>query len=219
MSSAVPELVLELDYRDVRYTSATRGLQALEKNLGYSLKGGHKEFSDELRTYLASVADDLARYHGRQYTGETNATRLSRRSGRAMRSIKSSVRVSGNSLDTLRGRIGGIGYLRTHEFGATIRAKRAQYLTIPLPGALNANGTPIHSSARHWQNTFVIRSKAGNLLIVKKRPGGHLLPLYVLKSEVTIPPRLRMREHLQKKVPLLVDRGISRMHRRMLKNV
>lgn len=219
MSTATPDLVLELDYRNVRYKAAEKGLQAFEKNLGHSLKDGHKEFSAELRTYLASVADDLARYHGRSFTGETNATRLSKRSGRAMRSIKSSVRVTGNSLDTLQGRIGGIGYLRTHEFGAKITAKSAQYLTIPLPAALHANGTPIMRSARQWQNTFVIKSKKGNLLIVKKIPGGKLLPLYVLKKEVTIPPRLRMREHLQKKVPLLVDRGIARMHRRMLKNV
>lgn len=217
--SGLPDLVVELDYRTVRYNAAYKGLQALEKNLKYSLKGGHKEMADELRLYLSDVADDLARYHGRSFTGETHATRLSKRSGRAMRSIKTSVRVSGATLDSLQGKIGGIGYLRAHEFGATVRAKNAQYLTIPLPAALHANGTPIHSSARQWANSFVIRSKAGNLLIVKKQPGGKLLPLYVLKREVTIPPRLRMRETLQRRVPTLVDRGMSRMHRRMLKNV
>ncbi len=218
MSSGLPDLVLEVNYRNARYTAAERGLQALEKNLGYSLKGGYKEFSDELRTYLGDVADDLARYHGRAYSGETKSARLSKRSGRAARSIKASVKVRGTTLDTLTGSIGGIGYLRTHEFGATVRAKRAQYLTIPLPAALHANGTPIHRSARQWQNSFIMRSKMGNLLIVQKR-GKNIVPLYVLKTEVTIPPRLRMRETLQKRVPLLVERGISRMHRRMLKDV
>ena len=217
--SGLPDLVLELDYRNERYTSAEKGLHALEKNLGYSLKDGHKEFSDELRRYLTDVADDLARYHSRASKGEMHAVRLAKRSGRAARSIRQSVKVTGSSLETLRGKIGGIGYLKTHEFGATIRAKSANYLTIPLPAALHANGTPIHRSARQWQNTFVIKSKKGNLLIVRKVPGGKLLPLYVLKREVTIPPRLRMRETLAKRVPLLVDRGISRMHRRMLKNV
>lgn len=215
----LPDLVIELEYKTVRYNMAHKGLQALEKNLGYSLKGAHKEMASELKTYLSDVADDLARYHGRSFSGETNPTRLSKRSGRAMRSIKASVRVSGSTLETLQGKIGGVGYLRSHEFGATIRPKNAQYLTIPLPAALHANGTPIHSSARHWANTFIIRSKAGNLLIVKKQPGGKLLPLYVLKREVTIPPRLRMRETLQRKVPTLVDRSMGRMHSRMLKNV
>lgn len=218
MSHGVPDLVLELDYRNHRYNAAEKGLHALEKNLSYSTKGLHKEFADELRTYLSSVADDLARYHGRAYSGKTVPKRLSKRSGRAMRSIKASVRVQGHSLETLRGTIGGIGYLRVHEFGATIKAKRGKYMTIPLSAALHANGTPIHRSARQWQNTFVLRSKTGALLIVQ-RNGKNLTPLYLLKEEVTIPPRLRMRETLQKKVPLLVDRGMARMHSRMLKNV
>ena len=109
--SGVPDLVLELEYKTVRYNAAHKGLQALEKNLGYSLKGGHKEMADELKTYLSDVADDLARYHGRSFTGDTHPTRLSKRSGRAMRSIKASVRVTGSSLETLQGKIGGIGYL------------------------------------------------------------------------------------------------------------
>lgn len=218
MSQGLPDLVLEVDYRNHRYNAAEKGLHALEKNLGMSMKGTAKEFAEELRTYLSSVADDLARYHGRSYSGQTAPNRLSKRSGRAVRSIKASVRVRGNTLDSLRGSIGGIGYLRTHEFGATVRAKRVQYLTIPLPAALHANGTPIHRSARQWQNTTIIRSKQGNLLIVQRK-GKNVVPLYLLKEEVTIPPRLRMRETLQKKVPLLVDRGIARMHSRMLKNV
>lgn len=216
--SGLPDLVLELDYRTVRYNAAVKGLQAFEKNLGHSMKGTSKELTEELRTYLGSVADDLARYHSRPYTGEKNSTRLFKRSGRAMRSIRSSVRVRGTTLDNLTGSIGGIGYLRTHEFGATVRAKSAKYLTIPLPAALHANGTPIHRSARQWQNSFIIRSKNGNLLIVQRR-GKSLQPLYLLKEEVTIKPRLGMREHLQKRVPLFVDRSVARMHSRMLKNV
>jgi hypothetical protein len=86
-----------------------------------------------------------------------------------------------------------------------IRPKRAKYLTIPLPAALNANGTPKKSSARAWENTFVIRSKAGNLLIVQKN-GTQITPLYVLKPEVYIPPRLGLGATARAGATLLADK-------------
>ncbi len=96
------------------------------------------------------------------------------------------------------------GIAAVHERGATIRAKNAQYLTIPLPAALNKNGTPKRPTARSWPNTFVQRSKKGNLLIFQKK-GKDIIPLYVLKKSVVIPKRLAFKEGFEAGRDFLAD--------------
>lgn len=170
-------------------------------NLLYQkLDTGRKEvFRDVLKRqllrYLKKTATIVATRNSRGYPGGTSDSSLSRRSGRGFQSIHDSVKVrdkGGAGINGVEGLIGGIGYLRTHEFGAVITPKRAKYLTIPLPAALNANGTPIMRSARQWTGTFIIRSKAGNLLIVRSLGRNRIEPLYVLKKSVRIKPRLGM---------------------------
>jgi hypothetical protein len=146
-----------------------------------------------LQRYLKRVATIVATRNSRGYPGGTTGSSLSQRSGSAVRSIHDSVKVEqGATLQSIRGYIGGNFYLRTHEFGAVIRATRSQYLTVPLPAALDSRGVPLRRSARMWANTFIANSRAGNLLIFQKQPGGGIIPLYVLKREVRIPPRLGM---------------------------
>ena len=70
-------------------------------------------------------------------------------------------------------------------------------MTIPLDAALNANGTPKKKRARDWKDTFVAKSKRGNLIIFQKR-GRRIVPLYVLKKRVRIPARLGLRKELRK---------------------
>lgn len=150
-----------------------------------------------LQEYLNFVRDDVLRRTSAAWPSGTGGNSLSSRSGTAKRSIAESVQVTGRDLHTLRGMIGGIWYLKTHENGATIRPKRSQYLTVPLSAALNPNGTPKKRSAREWSNTFVQRSKKGNLLIFQKQ-GRRILPLYVLKKQIDIPRRLGMWDSLNK---------------------
>jgi hypothetical protein len=146
-----------------------------------------------LERYLKRVATIVATRNSRPYPGGKSPSSLSRRSGSAVASIHDSVRATPSQrVEGVRGYIGGNFYLRTHEFGAVIRATRSEYLTIPLPAALDSNGVPLRRSARMWANTFVARSRRGNLLIFQNRPGGAIVPLYVLKREVRIPPRLGM---------------------------
>lgn len=152
-----------------------------------------------LKVYLKSVADKLASRHGTNWPSGTTSNSLSKRSGNAISKIKGSVK-TGRSAQEIIGIIGGPFYLRPHEFGATIRAKRSRYLTVPLPSALDSRGIPLRRSARDWEDTFVIKSKKGNLLIVQKR-GRKIIPLYVLKKEVTIPERLGMRDEIKKGIP------------------
>ena len=132
----------------------------------------------------------------------------------------------------------GVPYARIHESGGTIRPTKRQWLTIPLGAAKTAGGA-LRGGALSFDNTFFIRSRKGNLLIVREKGAGnrqstrtrdaylerhpagvtprptrrdpsrpHLRPrprqrsaqgigqrqqlelLFVLKKEVTIPPRL-----------------------------
>lgn len=147
-----------------------------------------------MESYLKLIAGRLAARHSTPWPGRNGPGALSKRTGRGINSIRQSVEVS-VSLDEIVGRIGGVWYLGVSEYGATIRAKRAKFLTIPLPDAMNSQGVPLKRRARDWQNTFIMKSKRGNLLIFQKR-GADIVPLYVLKKSVRIPKRLGMKKEL-----------------------
>jgi hypothetical protein len=138
------------------------------------------------------------------------------RSGAMINSIINSVTVSGTTFATVEGSVGGSAIAGVHEFGATIKPKSAKYLTVPLPAALDGKGVPKKQSAREWDNTFVAQSKAGNLIIFRRR-GSQVVPLYVLKSSVTIPPRLGMRKTLDAGVPYFVERAMDSLVREIMK--
>lgn len=82
-------------------------------------------------------------------------------------------------------------YASILEHGGTIRPKKKKFLAIPLPGV---KGVPAN-----YPDIFPITSKKGTHLLVaakwrRVRGGmnskrtGDLIPLFVLKKEVTIPP-------------------------------
>lgn len=72
-------------------------------------------------------------------------------------------------------------YADIQERGGTIKPKNKQYLTVPLPG--------VKGTAANFPNAFIIKSKAGNLLIVERAGQGGIHPLFVLKKEVILPAR------------------------------
>jgi hypothetical protein len=99
----------------------------------------------------------------------------------------------------------GTQYARVHvgPFGqvTTIRAKSGKFLAIPLmaartPGG-DARGAP---RSGMWGETFIARSKKGNLILFGKRiaqKGAHagetrgdVVPLFVLKKEVKVKARV-----------------------------
>ncbi len=73
----------------------------------------------------------------------------------------------------------GVKYASILEKGGTIRPKKAKALTIPLPG--------VKGKASNFPDSFIIKSKAGNALIVQKKGKSGLKPLFVLKKSVKIP--------------------------------
>jgi hypothetical protein len=128
--------------------------------------------------------------------------RLASRSGELKRSITAQpAEIDG---DDIRGYVGiGTKYGKVH-FGKSgqvyhMTPKNSQYLTIPLPGALDANGSA-RGRARDtaiFGKTFIRRSRAGNLIIFGKlnyvrgkkagQSKGDILPLFLLRKSVDVP--------------------------------
>ena len=131
--------------------------------------------------------------------------------------------VSGDKLQNMkvRLRVGSKAapYAAIQEFGAKPRPKTAEYMRIPLPGALTPTGRKIKSKARPvrtgttkkgkpiytsgFGRLVPITTKKGNVVIVAKRKGrngketyGYKEPLFVLKKKVEVPPRLNARKIL-----------------------
>lgn len=203
---------INFEFRNKRFRDARKGLDAFARAVAKDWDGSAKVLSDELRSFLDSVAEALAQRHGTAWPEGTTAKTLSKRSGKLVASILESVKITGKTFDTIEGHISAAFPAHVHEFGAVIRPKRAKFLTVPLPAALDSRGVPLKKSARDWENTFVARSKAGNLIIFQRRLS-QIVPLYVLKSSVKIPPRLGMRATLDVGLPYFVDKAMDAMVR------
>lgn len=133
---------------------------------------------------------------------KTNVTNriVNVRSGKLRQSIQSRiVRSTGNLLSVIGSgvRLGKpIKYAGILETGGTITAKNAKYLTIPLPSALTPTGQ-LKKKAREWDNTFVKKSKAGNLILYQHNGKGKVTPLFILKKSVRIKPRRYMEKTMK----------------------
>ena len=149
-------------------------------------------------------------------TVQDNArTKLKRRTGQLARSIKYSV--TGETLKTLEASVYAsktvgseeIVYAKTHEFGATITAKKAYkrvpggpYLNIPT----DANQTPagvMRMGPREVfnQGGFMKRLPSGRWGVIHPDKG----LMFILVKRVTIPARLGMRDAVEAEIPWLLD--------------
>jgi hypothetical protein len=100
------------------------------------------------------------------------------------------MRVTGDTMQTIVGEAGFIDpfaakIATVHEKGATITPKRAQFLKVPLPGALTPAGA-IKAAALSRAGTFVIKGKSGTPVIMSAKG----VPIFALKKSVRLPPRL-----------------------------
>ena len=209
------EYTVRVEYRGRRYWNARKALEETAKRLNKNWDGTVKVVSRELRQYLEEVAAEMRKRHGKRWPGGTTPKTLSKRSGKLIESIGRSIQVKGNTFRSLQGYISVDFPGIVHEFGATIKPKNVKYLTVPLPAALTKKGTPKRKSARQWKNTFVAKTEAGNLIIFQRR-GSQVIPLYLLKSSVTIPPRLGLRETVQSGVPRFLSRAMDAMLREIM---
>lgn len=152
-------------------------------------------------------------------TGGTTETRLRVRSGRLRGSViplKTEVKS-----DRVEGGVSiGTTYGRVH-FGpkgqkTKIVPKKGKYLTIPLPAAMTRAGVAKGGAkSGQWGDTFIAKSKAGNLIIFGKRRimkdkkegelRGQVVPLFVLKKSVTVPARVHPQDILNWIAPKMME--------------
>ena len=205
------EIDIDLEWRGRRYNDVERGLRAFADDLNRDFSKIIPIARRELKDYMKAVVLSVKERTTTPWPGGTSGAgtfpgTLSRRSGALSASLSPS-RISVNSSgEEVSVTFPLTGIAVVHETGATIRPKNSQYLTIPLRAALDSRGVPLKAKARDWSDTFVARSKRGNLLIFQKQPGGGIKPLYVLKQSVTIPKRLAFKEAFLAGRDMLADR-------------
>lgn len=143
-----------------------------------------KQFDPAMRRYLRGFAQGTM---AKRIAGRPG---LINRTGALRRSFGTAVTGEG-SIESWVGTVYTTSpYARIQEFGGTVTPKKSQFLTIPLAGARTGAGAT-RGGARSFPNTFFAKSRAGNLLMFQKQ-GKKIVPLFVLKKSVSIPPRLGM---------------------------
>ena len=201
---------------DIEFTLTRRGrkmevgagLDAWATSLNTGMKVSASQMPGAMRAHLKRIVDVLAAKHGNKWPEGTTSSSLSTRSGSLLASLQSGVRVAGSTFADTKGSLSGLEYLAIHEYGGTLVPRTSQYLTIPLPAALNSDGTPIHDNPRDWGNTFVQQSRAGNLLVFR-RLGSGIEPLYALKTQVTIPARFGARQAAKEQMPYFTSKVLD----------
>jgi len=154
-------------------------LIAMERRIVPRMKVAMLNFMDDV------VAESLAR------------TKLSQVTGDLAKSLYHGTKVTGSRLDTLAGVYRGASYATILEYGGVIRPVNARVLTIPLPDALRADGSPKFRSARSWKRfgTFSYTSKrTGQGYLVYKNKAGELVFLYMYVEKSVVRPKLGLRK-------------------------
>jgi|GEM_PF-3168942 hypothetical protein len=169
-----------------------------------------REAEAGLQDYLKRVGQTMAQRHGKPYSAPgAGGGGLQSRSGTGVEALQNGLTRRKNG--AVEGVIAVPFYMSLQEFGGTIRAS-GRHLAVPLPAALNPDGTAKKMGPRSWHNATVIQSKRGNLLIVL-RQGRKLVPLYVLKKAVRIPPRLGLAKEMKRQAPALQKDIVQRIRK------
>lgn len=122
-------------------------------------------------------------------------SRLRRRTGRLINSVGGGVRTGrGDVIEAFAS--ASTEYAAAQELGAVIRPKRGRYLTIPLSPVLTQAGVQ-RQSARSFAGLFVIRSRRGNLLLVRRTTSG-IEPVFALVERVRLRPKHFLRDGMAK---------------------
>jgi hypothetical protein len=154
----------------VDLTGAIRKTQAL--------KAIPSAFKYQVTSWVADTILELKRSAaGMQASGP------GRKTGQMARNIGHEIKGTDAAFEVIVGTgVGGkqsVVYAGIQDRGGTIHKKNKR-LTIPFPG--------VKGFAREYQDTFVIKSKAGNTIICQRQgKKGKLKPLFLLRDEVTLP--------------------------------
>lgn len=97
----------------------------------------------------------------------------------------------------------GLKRMRVLEEGGTIRPKRAHFLAIPTDAAKHGVGPS--GSPRHHPGLVFIQSLKGQPLLVRPdKDGPGLTVMFILRRQVTLPPRRTLQRTIDKKGPDVV---------------
>lgn len=136
--------------------------------------------------------------------GGTTATKLKRRTGRLAASTRP-VKATYKHPIVRGGVVFGTGYAGVHVGPrgqvTVIKPKNAKYLTIPLPAVQTRSGVTRGTAlSGKFVNTFIARSKKGNLIIFGQgtyakgqktgEAKGKITPLFLLKKSVRVKARI-----------------------------
>jgi phage gpG-like protein len=160
------------------------------------------EFNEERMKALANVPagwkSALAKWLGKtaQEIKEEIRSKFHIRTGQLWRNI--GWQITGE--EEMIGEIGtgvawakSVVYARIHELGGDITPKRAQALTIPMPG--------VKGVAKNYPDAFCVKLKGKPFLA--QREGAKLKVLFFLAKQVSIPARPYMRPVLNRREPEL----------------
>lgn len=202
------EFRLDVNVGGKRFENAALGLRFLAQRSTQAVLDLNPIARTEMVDILDTVVSAMRQRHstrwrwGRRLPEGERQGKLAKRSGRGLALLKGKVK---GRRDEIAGSVTVPFPLSVHETGAIIR-KRGKLLAIPLEAALDSRGVPKKRGPRAWRNTFVARSRRGNLLIFQKKSGGKIIPLYVLKDRVKIPRRLGLGVTMEKAAPIYIER-------------
>lgn len=215
--SAAHEIGLSVSYGNRRYQDARRALDALADTLGRNVDDLGHVVAREMRVFINQEMEKLAKRHSGTTT--TN-TALATRTGRLVRELqRGGVVHDAQKIEDVYGQITiDAPGARINEYGGTIRPSEGSYLFVPLPAALKADGTPKKLNPRQWRDTFIAESRNGNLLLFR-RVGRKLEPLYALKPQVKIRPRLGLVNQVKKGFPEFADRMLEALFDNLTRDI
>ena len=154
----------------------------------------------------------------RHLTGGTTSDRVGVRSSR-MRSSTRPMKTQIENDSISGGTEVGVKYASTH-IGpkgkkTTIRPKKSNWLTIPLPAALTGAGRMKYNSARNYPDLRFIPTRSGSPILAQVLPGtAEVIPFFVLKKRVEIMARIHPEIVEQEVTPMLVriiDKHLERI--------
>ena len=201
----------------VRNMAAIKGLAKLKKEL-FKIQG--KLLAETVKIFNTN-STLLATHLKQNYLkGGTTSSRLKVRSTRLSASVKplKAKKIKGGLIAGIRvGTVYAGVHIGKKGHVTTIRPKRGKFLAIPLDAAKTDKAGVARGGPRDehlWGETFVRRSKAGNLIIFGKQKYGRgkkagqtrgkLVPLFVLKKSVKVKTRVDAKELLKWLVPKII---------------
>lgn len=151
-------------------------------------RGDPRDLRKAMKTALVGVAAKAKRESKLLAT-----TRLSVRTGKLRQSIYSGTRIKRDTVEAFTG--SKVPYAAIQERGGVVRPRTARMLAIPL-GAAKTKAGVNRQRPRDYTDLFIIKSKSGKLLLVRKNGDG-IEPLFLLVHQSKIRPHWYLRDGMR----------------------